>query len=170
MIYPERISIITHLFKDNTFKTAMITNQYGCQSNVGNVVISQTAKTISKIVNNWIKNEHEVLNYWLKNPDLRLIQVLINLKIAKHFCHHYNEDDLWLMKRGFVDAKSILLFEVTKDEYNAYLPKSKIKLAKQLNSLEIEHLLQSHRRKQIKLTYQDVDTLSKCLELLNQKT
>ena len=69
-------------------------------------------ETIDNCINDWILSWEEIKKFWLDNPDLRLMQVLINtglLPNAPGF-YYYEEEVDYCLKKGYLQPRQILFW------------------------------------------------------------
>ena len=107
-----------------------------------------------------IKRMEDVIEQtWLDNPDWRITQVLVNLKLIpnKPGNWYYKEDESWL-KLQRVDPREYMMWKTRFDDKGKLLPKPVINFIKDLKTDHIQNILKDYNNGKYLLS-QDTITL-----------
>lgn len=97
------------------------------------------------VIDNIVTNLPKIKKYWTQNPDLRLIQVLVNLRFIPYtigFWYYYEETDFMIGVMN-VPAREILMWGQNYDKNNNLLRKTKWRFIKDMNTDHIKAILES---------------------------
>ena len=86
------------------------------------------------------ENLPKIKEEWTEYPDLRLGQLLINMKLSPDELWNLEEDH-WMVETGQIDAKDIMFWGVNYTKDMVQLPETDFRLIRDLNTEHIEAIL-----------------------------